>query len=317
MASHPGVSVVIPTYDRAHFVGEALDSVLAQDWPLLEVVVVDNGSTDGTPALLMRYSERDGADVQVIRLDPNAGPSTARNVGIDSARYDLIALLDSDNRWVPGKLRRQMKLFESDPALDLTFAGYEAFGDASGSIILEGWDGSQEHALEELLVGCCVNTSTVIARREALVEAGLFDPRMDGAEDYEFWLRFAARGFRIGYIPEALAEYRIHGGALSADVPMQTEQIDRVFRAVFESGSLPASFQSKRRLYLARCYLNSACRYLDIGEGSLGFNSLWRAATTRPRSVRPGWFRLVLQALGSRLGVRARQARPRENPHLR
>jgi glycosyltransferase involved in cell wall biosynthesis len=306
MATHPGVTAVIPTYNRADFVREAIDSVLAQDWPSLEVVVVDNGSTDETPELLARYSEREGARVQGIRLDPNAGPSAARNVGIRAASYELIALLDSDNRWAPGKLRRQMQLFESDRAPDLTFTGYRAFGEgAAGTIVLDNWKGSQEDALEQLLAGCCINTSTVIAKREALMDAGLFDPRMDGAEDYEFWLRFAASGFRIGYIAEALAEYRVHGQALSADLNFASENIDRVFRTVFQSGDLPEPFQSKRRFYLARCYLNSSIRYLEAGDGGAASAAIARAARTRPASVRPGWFRIWGRAL--------RMARRRSN----
>jgi glycosyltransferase involved in cell wall biosynthesis len=309
MATHPGVSAVIPTYNRADLVREAIDSVLAQDWPSLEVVVVDNGSTDETPELLASYSEREGARVRGIRLDSNAGPSAARNVGIRGAKYELVALLDSDNRWAPGKLRRQMQLFESDRAPELTFTGYTVFGDgASGAVILDNWEGSQEDALEQLLAGCCINTSTVIAKRDALLDAGLFDSRMDGAEDYEFWLRFAASGFRIGYIPEALAEYRVHGQALSADLNFASENIDRVFRTVFESGCLPEPFKSRRRFYLARCYLNSACRNLEAGDGRPAAAALWRAAATRPASVRAGWLRLAAQALGATINPRKKAA---------
>src|SRR5215210_6649119 len=102
----PGITVVIPTYNRVDLLGEAIDSALAQDWPEFEVVVIDDGSTDETPQLLSAYGDR----VRVIHQE-NAGESNARNAGVSAARHELVALLDSDNRWLPGKLRRQMVLF--------------------------------------------------------------------------------------------------------------------------------------------------------------------------------------------------------------
>src|SRR5689334_2160139 len=100
------VSVVIPTYNRAELVGEAIDSVLGQSRPPLEVIVVDDGSTDDTADVVGRY----GARVVYLR-QPNCGPATARNVGVARARGDLIALLDSDDRWLPRKLELQVPLF--------------------------------------------------------------------------------------------------------------------------------------------------------------------------------------------------------------
>ena len=305
MGSVQGVSVVIPTYNREDLLPEALDSVLAQDWPELEVVVVENGSTDGTSALLADYEERHGEVLRVIRLQPNQGPSKARNAGILAARHELIAFLDSDNRWVPGKLQRQLPAFSADPSLDLVFAGYSTFGvGAPRKVLLADWSVSPERALEELLVGCCVNTSTVVAKRDALKGVGLFDPSTDGLEDYELWLRMAARGLRMGYLAEPLAEYRLHPGSISGDLRRASVLTERVFDRLFSSEEIPQAVQDRRRFYLARGYLNSACRYLEAGDGRAAAAALRRGALTRPASLRPGWVRLYLKAITSRRSSR-------------
>lgn len=306
MGSVAGVSVVIPTYNREALLPEALDSVLAQEWPELEVVVVENGSMDRTLEVLSEYEERHGETLRVIRLRPNQGPSTARNAGILAARHEFIAFLDSDNRWVPGKLERQMPAFAADPSLDLVFAGYSTFGAGTPrEVLLDEWSASPEQALEELLVGCCINTSTVVAKRETLKQVGLFDPATDGLEDYELWLRMAARGLRIGYLAESLAGYRLHAGSISGDLGRASVLTERVFEQVFNSGDVPQAIRDRRRFYLARCYLNSACRYLEAGDGRAASAALRRGAVTRPASLRPGWLRLYLRAIASRRSSRA------------
>ena len=118
----PTVSVIIPTYNRAPFVGEAIESALAQTRPPLEVVVVDDGSTDDTADRVAHYGDR----VVYVR-QTNAGPATARNTGIGHARGDLIALLDSDDRWLPQKLEWQVPLFD-DPEVGMVHAGFRCFG---------------------------------------------------------------------------------------------------------------------------------------------------------------------------------------------
>jgi glycosyltransferase involved in cell wall biosynthesis len=293
MASHAGVSVVIPTYNRADLVGEAIDSALTQDWPELEVIVVDDGSTDGTPKLLAGYGDR----VRVIRQE-NAGESSARNAGIRSASYELIALLDSDNRWLPGKLRRQMTLFEGGSPPEFSFTAYTAFGDIPRQdVVLDHWDGTQNDALEQLLAGCCINTSTVLAAKSCLTAAGLFDEELRCCQDHDLWLRIAAHGDRVAYLPQPLTEYRVHAHSVSEDAALVSTSTEHVFERLFDDGSLPEPFAREKSRYLARCYLNSSIRYLDAGDGEAAAASITRAARTRPASVRLGWIRIWARAL--------------------
>ena len=295
MAGVPGVSVVIPTYNRADLLPEALDSVLAQDWPELEIVVVDDGSTDETSDLLTDYELRRPEAMRVIRQE-NAGESAARNAGISAARHEYVALLDSDNRWAPGKLRRQMALFEADPRVDFTFTAYTNFGASDELVALGRWDESRDYAIEQLLIGCCINTSTVVAKRSCLLDSGLFDRSLQCCQDHDLWLRIAARGRHIRYLPESLTEYRVHAGGVSSDAKLVSANTERVFLRLFESGSLPDRFQVDRAFYISRCYLNSAARYLSAGDGRQAAAALRRAVRARPASIRPGWLRMYAKA---------------------
>ena len=123
----PRVSVVIPTFNRAHLVGATIDSVLAQDYRDVEIIVVDDGSTDDTPAVLARYGDR----IRTVR-HPNRGMNPSRNVGLELARGEFVALLDSDDVWLPFKLSLQVELLERFPAAGFTFSEFFILQDASG-----------------------------------------------------------------------------------------------------------------------------------------------------------------------------------------
>ncbi len=286
----------MPTYNRAGWLPEALDSVMAQDWPELELIVVDDGSSDGTSVLLEDYQRRFPSVIKVIRQD-NRGVSAARNVGVEAARFELLAFLDSDNCWLPGKLSKQVAVLAADGSLAMSFTAYRAVvGETRQLVALEGWVAEQVPTLDRLLAGCCINTSTVIVRRSMLRAVGAFAVDLPCCEDHDLWLRIATAGYRIGYLPEVLLDYRMHGGSVSASSQLVSVNTERVFERLFDAQQLPPFFQGRRRYYLARCYLNSACRYLEAGQGRLSRHALLRAFRTRPLSARVGWFRLWSQA---------------------
>jgi glycosyltransferase involved in cell wall biosynthesis len=293
----PGVSVVVPTFNRAHVLGEALDSILQQGHPDVEVIVVDDGSTDATSELLDSYAALHGDNLVVIR-QANAGKSAARNAGIAASKHELIAFLDSDNRWRPEKLSRQLALFEARPRTAFSFTGYSSFGTLMAeTFVLAHWQPTPSFALEQLLVGCCINTSTVVAQKGVLVQAGLFDESLASSEDHDLWLRIALNGVEMQYIPAPLLEYRVHPDAASADEAAVAASSERVIERVFENSRLPAAVNARRRQHLARWYLNSAIRYIEASDAKRGRRALYRAAATRPASVRPGWLRLLWRTL--------------------
>jgi len=208
VVSEPTVSVVIPTYNRREKLREALASVRAQGWPDLEILVIDDGSTDGT-------GEEDyGKDVHLLTQE-NAGPSAARNRGIEAARGALIALLDSDDRWAPGKLAAQAPLF-ADEEVVLSYALEEAQDLEGNELHIRPKQAPGGDVLAELLRGNFVPTSTVMARRDAMRTAGGFDEEMTHSEDWDLWLRLARRG-RFAPVSRILSYYRLHEDQLISD----------------------------------------------------------------------------------------------------
>lgn len=221
----PLVSVIIPAYNASRYIAEALDSVFAQTFKDYETVVVNDGSAD-TPALeqvLAAYDDR-----IVYLKQENQGVSKARNTGIHYARGQFIALLDSDDRWEPGFLQQQVSMFQSNPNLDLVFSDSILFGATplNGRRFMSVYPSSRPVTLAKLLNGdATVITSCVVARKTALLEAGLFDETRHYSEDFDLWCRMAAIGKQIDFSPEPLGRRRIGTGVTTNGIALTTNAI--------------------------------------------------------------------------------------------
>jgi glycosyltransferase involved in cell wall biosynthesis len=181
------ISVVIPTYNRAHFLPRALDSVLGQTVPALEVLVVDDGSRDDTEALMrQRYPQ-----VRYLK-QPNSGVSRARNLGIAAAKGDWIALLDSDDAWLPTKLATQCAILRDHPSARLCHT--EEIWIRSGRRVnrMEKHAKSGGYIFKACLPRCVVSPSASILHRSLIEEFGNFDESLPACEDYDLWLRICA-----------------------------------------------------------------------------------------------------------------------------
>ncbi|WP_319407573.1 glycosyltransferase family A protein [uncultured Desulfosarcina sp.] len=180
------VSVVLPTYNRGWILKHAVDSVLDQDYGNLELVVVDDGSTDETPQLLSAFGDR----LHIIRQE-NQGVSAARNAGIRASTGELIALLDSDDAWLPGKVTAQVAFFTANP--DALICQTEETWIRNGVRVNPGKRHRKEAGMifERSLALCLVSPSAVMMRRSLLDEVGLFDESLPACEDYDLWLRVA------------------------------------------------------------------------------------------------------------------------------
>jgi glycosyltransferase involved in cell wall biosynthesis len=184
----PLVSVVIPTYNRDWTLKEAIDSVLDQDDGNLDLIVVDDGSTDDTPQLLSAYGDR----LRCLR-QANRGVSAARNAGIRIARGEFIALLDSDDTWLPGKLTAQVDYFRRHP--QALICQTQEIWVRNGVRVNPGKRHRKEAGMifERSLALCLVSPSAVMMRPSLLAEVGLFDESLPACEDYDLWLRIAWR----------------------------------------------------------------------------------------------------------------------------
>src|SRR5688572_16670897 len=204
------VSVVIPTYNYGRFIGIALRSVLEQTLPPSEIIVVDDGSTDGTGEVVAGF----GNAVRYIRQD-NAGVCAARNRGVAESSGELIAFLDADDIWEPTTLEKQTARFTEDDMIGLVHCGIREFDSDSGETLelklLGGEDGVADNLL--LWEGATIpGPGAGMVSRKAFDAVGGFDAGMKVGEDWDFCYRIA-RKFRVGFVAEPLVNYRIHQAA--------------------------------------------------------------------------------------------------------
>jgi glycosyltransferase involved in cell wall biosynthesis len=231
------VSAVLPTHNRRGPLADAVASALSQTWPLHELIVVDDGSSDGSWEYLQQLAGQVGAPRIVIHRQVRAGPSAARNAGIRLASGRFIAFLDSDDLWHPEKTARQLDVFDEQP--DLALLGCVAQG-------MNVFSGRRVVAIgvNQLLYRNYLLTPGVLARREVLIAAGGFAEDMTRCEDYELWLRIAA-GHRCALLNEVLVT--CGGGkrpfgesGLSADLwAMQRGELEALRRWHAGGGGLP------------------------------------------------------------------------------
>ena len=212
----PLVSVIVPAYNVAGFIGDALNSVLAQTFTDYEIIVINDGSpdTETLEKVLAPYLSR-----IVYLKQENRGVSAARNTGIKAARGSLIAFLDGDDTWLPHYLEVQVPRIQADPTIDVLYPNVIMFGDSSeaGEEFMTICPSNGEVTLERLLLQECNVSNCSIARRETILRAGLFDESLRSVEDFDLWLRLAHKGARIGYQTKILAGYRYRSDSISAN----------------------------------------------------------------------------------------------------
>jgi glycosyltransferase involved in cell wall biosynthesis len=211
----PTLSVVIPAYNVESFIADAIDSALTQSFADLEVVVVDDGSTDRTAQIVAAMTD------PRIRLvsKRNGGLSSARNAGIRAARGRYIGMLDGDDRWLPFKAALHIAAMERDPTIGVTFsqsAYIDEEGRRTGQLLATRL---AEPGLHDLIrYNHLGNGSTTVVRSSVFEAVGLFDEQLRASEDYEVWIRVLhRRAGRIVLIPEVLTEYRVRDNSLSMD----------------------------------------------------------------------------------------------------
>jgi glycosyltransferase involved in cell wall biosynthesis len=207
----PTVSAVVTTYNYGRFLPDALDSVLGQSHRELEIVVVDDGSTDDTADVVGRYADR---GVRYVRR-PHGGAGRARNAGLEVTSAPLVAFLDADDAWLPDRVEAGLAHLARHPELALVAAhAYACDEQLRPTAVVPAATREQGHMLEQLLVDNVVlNPSSVLVRRPAIEAAGGFSEIPFG-EDWDTWIEIAKR-FPIGFIDRPLALVRRHSGSVS------------------------------------------------------------------------------------------------------
>jgi len=222
--SDPLVSVIVPAHNDAAFIGAAIESVLGQDYRPVEVIVIDDGSTDGTARTAAAYGE----PVRVLE-QPNSGAAVARTRGMEAARGELIAFLDADDYWLQGKLRAQVDHLRRFPEVGAVYSRWAEWywpqtPDPRSVVAVDlsgeppGIDAEESGWIyPRLLLDCGVHTSTAILRREIVERVGAFDTRLRKGQDYDYWLR-CSRITPFHKLNRPLSLYRIRSDSITRRV---------------------------------------------------------------------------------------------------
>lgn len=215
------VSCIVPVFNGERYLGEALHSLLAQTYKSVEIIVVDDGSTDRTPQILKNF----GKQIRSLRQD-NGGPAAARNSGVGIAQGDFIAFLDADDTWHPEKLTRQMKRLEARPEIALCVTHVQNFWSTEFKVEAEHF---RNHPLGKPMPGYFA-LQTLCVRRKAFDAIGLFNTQLRVCEDVEWFLRAVERAKVILVLQDLLAYRRLHESNISRRPEVQ-KILERVVRA--------------------------------------------------------------------------------------
>jgi glycosyltransferase involved in cell wall biosynthesis len=246
----PFVAVIIPTYNRAHLLERAVQSVLNQTFREFELVVVDDGSTDDTAHLLLIRNP--DPRLRYIRLPANRGVSRARNTGVTMTTAPWLAFLDSDDEWLPRKLEKQVRWIHKHPYMQIvqTREIWMRRGRRVNPPLTHEKSGGDLFFAS--LERCMVTPSSVMLRRPLLDEAGGFDESLPACEDYDLWLKITCR-FPVGLVDEyLLTRYGGHSDQLSAAVPLLDRFRIRSIRNLLAAGCLTADQQERARKILLK-----------------------------------------------------------------
>jgi len=275
----PRVSIVIPTYNRSNIVRRAIDSVLAQSFTDLEILVVDDGSTDDTRAALAGYPER----VRYVHQE-NGGPAAARNHGMRLARGEYIGFLDSDDAYLQGNVEAHLRVFERHPDAGLVYCGIEIL-DRDGKRLKDVLPSPEDRGLvlERLIRYNFITSSTVLMRRAAMEFAGPMSTRLWFAEDWYYWLRVASR-FPIEFVNEVLVRYQRSAVSLSHGTAIATiaERNMEMFALAFDDPDLKPRLRPFKAEAYRRAYAGYASMALEEFQLGLARRFALRAIAARP-----------------------------------
>lgn len=275
------VTVVIATYNRADYLPEAIDSALAQSYGPLEIIVVDDGSTDATREVAMRY----GASVTYV-WQSNAERGAARNHGLRRAQGELVVFLDSDDGWVPEKLGRDIDVLRQRPEVGLVYSDTLVVDAARQPLRRVRRRGHEGWVTTALMRENFVTPSTAVIRTALMREIGGFleDRELAGAEDWEAWVRLSTRT-QFGYVADATTWYRVHGGNSVGSAARVEGATHRAYATMSGATYLTA----EHRHYLPRAFaeaaLLSATAHSVAGNHAAARLWLLRAARRCPRVV--------------------------------
>lgn len=310
---NPVVSVVIPSYNSARWVGEAIESVLGQSFPDWELLLVDDGSTDNTRAVVARYTD---PRVRYIYQE-NQERSAARNRGVREAQGAFVAFLDADDLWLPEKLAEQVKVFEREPAVGLVYAGTYVV-EEDGRPFFQQRCQHRGFVVRPLLVEDNIvagSASSAMVRRECFERVGYWDETLAVCEDWEMWLRIA-RSYLFDFVPQPLVKVRTHGN----NTQKQAEKMRRgtldFFARVLANPALENEVRPLRRRVRSLAFFMVGRAFYAAREMGLARRYFLRSIALYPLQGR-AWQYGARSLVGPGLTERLRSVRNRAARGLR
>lgn len=272
------VSVIIPAYQAEDTIIRALDSVLAQTALPAEIIVIDDGSQDRTRDVVSAYAAKETAcDIRLFE-QKNLGAGAARNRGLVASAKTLVAFLDADDEWLPEKLARSLSAMETAAADLVSHDFLRAEGDSSAYISCAHNFSRRPDPFVDYFLRGYIATSTVVARRQLLVDAGGFDPSLRAGQDYELWLAAISRpGMRHHVFAEALTRYHVTPNSITSQVELRRRTSWRTLRRHF--AALKGRSRSPRTVAMMRAaiiYLQAAQAYRSAGNSLGALSALFR-----------------------------------------
>jgi len=277
MEKNPAVSIIIPTYNQANFIDKAINSALKQTYQDFEIIVIDDGSTDDTEEIMKGF--KDKRVKYIKKYKENRGISVARNTGIKMAKGKYIALLDSDDEWLPEKLDKQIQLLQNKSSEVGVVCSWSYNIDEKGNFIskrcLPKRDG---YIYEDLLSTDPISVPTVLIRKECFNRVGLFDDLLNTQQDWDMWIRIA-KYYRFALIKIPLVKYRIHPNQISNNPEAKVITAKRILvKYANELKKRPGAY-SKHHFYIGN-------RLCHMGKTKEGQRYLLKAISLCPFYIR-------------------------------
>jgi len=248
----PRISVIIPTYNRAHYICETINSVLEQTYKDYEIIVIDDGSTDNTKKVLKGYDGK----IRYLYQN-NKGTPAARNFGINNSTGEFIGLLDDDDLWLPNKLELQVKELEKNPELAFICSSTYIIDSCGKNIGQWGEKISIFGTFNDLYEENIVYNLTVLMRRKCFNDVGGYDEKLLSCQDYDLWLRMAKK-YKFYYMAVPLTKHRKHDSNFGKNISLRLQNHLNIFNKIYISKSV--SFL-KRKIRIAKEFYKSGAAY--------------------------------------------------------
>jgi glycosyltransferase involved in cell wall biosynthesis len=259
------VSVVMPAYNQAEYIREAINSVLRQSYEYLELIIVDDGSTDETAEVVRSFGDRRIIFIQ----QENCGLSGARNRGIVAATGEYLAFLDSDDKYARQKLETQVRFLEEHKEVGIVAGGWRVI-DADGRVraYMRPWQNKemQINDINTWLRSCPMTPHSLLLRKDWIEKVGGFDERFRRLEDWDLYLRLKDIGCVFGYLEDIVCDYRLHGENMTRNAVEQARTMIKVLDKYFSNENIANTILEKKDNYYAFAYIRGAVNEYVAGE---------------------------------------------------